>query len=546
MKMEAGVVIHGRYEIVHKVADGGMGELYYARDLKLSGMPRALKILKPMFSSDRQQLLKQEAYLLTRLQHRCLPSIYDFEAEDSEGSRSIIIMEWIDGMHLGELLKLQANIMTLPFICYIATEILSALTYLHAQQPRIIHRDLKPANIMICTDGTIKLIDFGISKLLGEREEVTQQFGTRGYAAPEQLLGQKTDERSDIYSFGAVLLAMLGLDPVFYLADRNMERELSKKMSALTKELVMLIGDCVQQKPQHRPQSAGSVSSMLQQIAKKYGWDDYKQSMTQLAVLLQGRKTANLCIEAGREKMKSAERNGQRGLGKHAGRKIALIGAHVGAGTTMLSLALAHCFSRENIHLAYIEHRSGAVEPASTYTLDAMPQFHDEQRWEQYGSVHYCFAEQMNGKRQESSLQRTHEIAALQAFQRNVLVDYSSHWQEQHIDAIVQQADWLIIVSSPWLVRYSCEMSKLQRLLIRAAEQQMPIIWISNRDQPFRDRSKWLELSAELTHLKVPELPAKIVLKELWNNGNILPQSPIVKKISDYLMPLIKKVIRLQ
>lgn len=555
MNNHAVTIMNKRYELVYKIADGGMGELYYARDLKLNGAVRALKMLKASPDNSNQALwLQQEAHLLTKLRHRCLPHIFDFAESEDELHRPFLVMEWIDGIHLGQLLKQDGHSFTLHYIYKLALEVLEALSYLHAQQPAIIHRDLKPANIMIGKDGAVKLIDFGISKQLGDGKEDTMNFGTKGYAAPEQLQGKGTDERSDIYSFGAIMLAMLGMEPLQLLGGSAGQRELRRKLAAIPKALRQLIIDCLQEQPEHRPQQAGVLLAKMRELAaagaehRSFGQD--QPDIAKLAA----KRAANIGLFANRTVNSKANSTTQRGL------KIACVGAHAAAGTTLIALALAECLEQLNYSCAYIEH--GGEQHELYYSITGMSDgsrhnagmtsledsgWGEEMELIKAGNGSYYIANPFFRYNMSERISRIGEWSTLHALQQHVIIDYSAAWQAAHIEAMLRHADWIVIVNSPWLMRQPSQgMSKLQGLIQQAAGEHIPVVWISNRDQAFRGRVSWHRLSNGLIHLKVPELSGKIVLNALWNDKGASHYFLLANKFATYLMPLIKKVIRLQ
>lgn len=210
-------VLRNRYRILEKRAQGGMAAVYRAADMHLAGKLWAVKemsdaaITNPL---DRQQAVaafQQEAQMLATLVHPNLPKVTDYFSEEG---REYLVMEFVDGQSLDELLTACGN---RPFteeqVLGWAFQLCDVLEYLHHQS--IIFRDLKPSNIMIDRNGTVRLIDFGIARVfkVGKASD-TAAFGTQGYAPPELYGGSQSDLRADIYSLGATLHTLLtGFDP---------------------------------------------------------------------------------------------------------------------------------------------------------------------------------------------------------------------------------------------------------------------------------------------------------------------------------------------
>lgn len=201
-----GTVLKNRYILENVLGVGGMAIVYKASD-KVTGNTVAVKILKDEFVADEQfrRRFLNESRAISMLRHRNIVSVIDFEFE---GSVQYIVMEYIDGITLKDFMRSQK---ALPYsiASKITMQILSALQ--HAHERGIIHRDIKPQNIMLLSDGTIKVMDFGIARI-SKFETVTmtdKAIGTVYYISPEQARGEKTDQRADIYSTGVLLYEML-------------------------------------------------------------------------------------------------------------------------------------------------------------------------------------------------------------------------------------------------------------------------------------------------------------------------------------------------
>jgi serine/threonine protein kinase/thioredoxin-like negative regulator of GroEL len=206
----------GRYRIERLVAAGGMGAVYRAMDTRFN-RPCAVKEMLDEFQSETERVqavewFGREATLLLDLNHSCIPRVRDFFVE---GGKHYLVMDFIEGRTLGEVLEKEGNVMGLNGARGVSEararswgqQICNVLNYLHIQNPPIIFRDLKPTNIMVTTRDEIKLIDFGIARTFQSQQQATIIM-TLGYAAPEQLHGMP-EPRSDIYALGSTLHRLL-------------------------------------------------------------------------------------------------------------------------------------------------------------------------------------------------------------------------------------------------------------------------------------------------------------------------------------------------
>ena len=210
----------GAYTVRELIGAGGMGEVYLAHDARLNRSV-ALKILPETFAHDADRLarFKREAQVLASLNHPNIASI--FGLEETNGVQALVL-EFIEGPTLAD--RVSQGPLPLDEAMPIARQIIDALDAAHAQG--VVHRDLKPANIKVRTDGTVKVLDFGLAKALvseGSTASVARSptitspaltqmgviLGTAAYMSPEQARGKSADKRSDIWAFGAVLYEML-------------------------------------------------------------------------------------------------------------------------------------------------------------------------------------------------------------------------------------------------------------------------------------------------------------------------------------------------
>ena len=217
MPLQPGTTL-GPYEVTAKIGEGGMGEVYRARDTKLN-REVALKILPEAFgrNPDRLARFQREAQVLSSLNHPGIAAIYGPEV--AEGIRALVL-ELVEGPTLAD--RINQGPIPLEEVLPIARQIAEALEAAHAAG--IVHRDLKPANIKVRADGTVKILDFGLAKALdpspegdpaqpptlaAATTEIGVIMGTVAYMSPEQAKGKPVDKRADIWAFGAVLYEML-------------------------------------------------------------------------------------------------------------------------------------------------------------------------------------------------------------------------------------------------------------------------------------------------------------------------------------------------
>ncbi|MHC1784350.1 MAG: serine/threonine protein kinase [Anaerolineaceae bacterium] len=213
-------ILRGRYKIKRIIGQGGMGCIYLAEDLRLEGRLTALKevehdrTLAPELVKEARDQFLREATVLARLDHPNLPKVSDFF---SIGERDYLVMDYVPGKDLRALMldaKQAGEFLSENVVLGWATQIADALAYLHSQNPPILHRDIKPSNLKQTPSGLIKLVDFGLVKLLAPGEmtiTILQGQGTALYTPLEQYGGDSghTDVRSDIYAFGSTLYHLL-------------------------------------------------------------------------------------------------------------------------------------------------------------------------------------------------------------------------------------------------------------------------------------------------------------------------------------------------
>jgi len=274
----------GRYEIRAHIGAGGMGEVYLARDPTI-GRDVAIKVLRSAFSGDPDRLARfeQEAQAVGALNHPNILSIYDVAACDGS---PYVVCELLEGETLRE--RMGGTALPVRKAVEYAVQIARGLAAAHAKG--IVHRDLKPENVFVTRDGRVKILDFGLAKLIEPERGAQQTFiptgrvntdpgmvmGTVGFMAPEQLRGQTVDHRADIFAFGAVLYEMVAGKPAFHrgtAADilsailKDDPPGLSVTNQDVPPALERIVNHCLEKSPEDRFQSMRDLGFDLESIS---------------------------------------------------------------------------------------------------------------------------------------------------------------------------------------------------------------------------------------------------------------------------------------
>src|SRR3989449_9431593 len=275
----------GPYEIRAQIGEGGMGEVYRARDTKL-GRDVAIKVLPAAFSADAERLrrFEQEAQAAGALNH---PNILVIFHIGTHGGAPYIVSELLEGETLRDRMA-GAALPQRKALDY-ALQIARGLAAAH--EKGIVHRDLKPDNVFITSNGRVKILDFGLAKLTGPPDGAESQtevptrkvntdpgtvMGTVGYMSPEQLKGQRVDHRSDIFSFGAVLYEMLSGKRAFRgdsMAEtmsailREDPPDLSETNKTVSPALERVVRHCLEKNPAERFHSARDLAFAIESLS---------------------------------------------------------------------------------------------------------------------------------------------------------------------------------------------------------------------------------------------------------------------------------------
>ncbi|MBN1657574.1 MAG: protein kinase, partial [Anaerolineae bacterium] len=248
MALEIGQVIRERYRIEALLGRGGMGAVYCATDEAFAAHV-ALKE-NQVITPESQRQFQREAGLLYRMRHPNLPRVIDYFGIPGQGQ--YLVMDYVEGEDLKQILARRGPVPEAEALSWLH-QVLDALDYLHSR--KIIHRDVKPANVKITGEGQVFLVDFGLAKVHNPAEETTigARGVTPGYAPPEQYGAGRTDERTDVYSAGATLYALLSGMPPPDALDLVVGRSRLVPLRELRPDISLHVERAVQRAMQTRP-----------------------------------------------------------------------------------------------------------------------------------------------------------------------------------------------------------------------------------------------------------------------------------------------------
>ena len=262
----------GRYEVQRKLARGGMGTVYVAHDPVLGRMVALKVFLGDLDVPDAHERFAREARAAASLNHTNIVTIYDFGEVDSQ---PYIVMEYIQGETLAEIIRRRTPVPVSEKLRWLE-ELCAGVASAHKMD--VIHRDIKPSNLMVDRTGRLKILDFGIAKIVSSLgSSMTAVIGTPGYMAPEQLLGQPVDARTDLFAAGVVGFELLTYEEAFpgdsfttvtHRIITEDVRRVSEVVPDVPETLSALIDKALQKDPANRFQDAESLRVALHRIRR--------------------------------------------------------------------------------------------------------------------------------------------------------------------------------------------------------------------------------------------------------------------------------------
>ncbi len=267
----------GRYEIQRRLGRGGMGTVYVAHDPVLGRMVAIKLFSSDLDVADASERFTREARSAAALNHTNIVTVHDF---GDFSSQPYIVMEYVQGETLGEIIRRKPSIALSEKLRWIE-ELCSGVAYAH--QFGVIHRDIKPPNLMIDRAGRLKVLDFGIARMLGPlTSDATALIGTPGYMAPEQILGGSIDHRSDIFSVGVVCYELLSYSEAFpgdtipTITHRILSEDpvsLTRLVPEVSSELAAIVERALKKSASERFPDAFALGTAIKNIRRNLGPD---------------------------------------------------------------------------------------------------------------------------------------------------------------------------------------------------------------------------------------------------------------------------------
>jgi tetratricopeptide (TPR) repeat protein len=271
----------GRYEIQRRLGRGGMGTVYVAHDPVLGRMVAVKVFATDLDLPDAAQRFAREARSAAALNHPNIVTVHDY---GDVSSQPFIVMEYVQGETLAEIIRRKAPVALAEKLRWIE-ELCAGASYAH--RGGVLHRDIKPTNLMVNRAGQLKILDFGIARMIGTLSpKATALVGTPGYMAPEQILGESLDHRADLFSIGVVCYELLAYTDAFpgetlpTITHRILTQEpvpLRERVPDLHSELVALVERSLRKNPADRFDDVESlrvaIGRVRRQLEHDAGWD---------------------------------------------------------------------------------------------------------------------------------------------------------------------------------------------------------------------------------------------------------------------------------
>jgi len=267
----------GRYEIQRRLGRGGMGSVYVAHDPLLGRMVAIKMFVGDLEMADARERFSREARAAAALSHPNIVTVFDF---GEFASQPYIVMEYVPGETMASLIRRKAAIPIADKLRWME-ELCAGAHYAHRMS--VVHRDIKPANLMVDRSGRLKILDFGIARLLGIASNTAVVVGTPGYMAPEQITGAPVDHRTDQFSIGVVFYELLAYaepfpgDTLPRIAHRIVHEEptpLEQLAPDVSPDIIAIVRQAMRKRSADRYKDADAMRAAIARVRRQYESDD--------------------------------------------------------------------------------------------------------------------------------------------------------------------------------------------------------------------------------------------------------------------------------
>jgi hypothetical protein len=267
----------GRYEIQRRLGRGGMGTVYVAHDPVLGRMVAIKMFAGDLDMPDARERFSREARAAAALSHPSIVTVFDF---GEFASQPYIVMEYVPGETMANLIRRKTPITIADKLRWME-ELCSGAGYAH--QMSVVHRDIKPANLMIDRSGRVKILDFGIARMIGIASNTAVMIGTPGYMAPEQITGEPVDHRSDQFSIGVVFYELLAYaepfpgDTLPMITHRIVHEEptpLEQLAPDVSPDIIAIVRQAMRKRSADRFKDADALRIAIARVRRRYESDD--------------------------------------------------------------------------------------------------------------------------------------------------------------------------------------------------------------------------------------------------------------------------------
>lgn len=497
-----GEVVGGRYRIVRPIGAGGMGQVFLAEDMRLSGQRWALKFV-PASGEDPAQAEK-EAAIMTALSHPSLPRIVDAFPLHEAGH--CIVMDYLEGETL--LARSAACNHALPWrkVVHYGTQLCDLLDYLHSRDSPIVFRDIKPSNVIVGGGDAVRLVDFGIARTYkAGQEQDTVHVGSVGFAAPELIANRQTDHRADLYSLGGLLYFLLGGGQMYNFTKQPLHEIAVNVPESLCNAVMRLL----EQDPEARFPDAKAAKAALETVLRQ---DAPARAAAKDAGAVRGMRMI-----------------------------VAVFGLFPHAGTTFVSALLAKLLAERKLQTNYTAFPWAKEDPYMRMLHTAKAA---DGEWREHGVVwRLPSSAGIHGGSAVDDFDAAALFKLLFETRGDVAVfDVPSTAHPAAAEAMLRAADLAIAVASPdpGGLRSKDAVDNWRR--INGAAGGGRVEWIASRLPPQRKLKEFYALFSVRPIASIPELPYEKMIDCRWNGTLPFTEEPYATILENALQPLLERI----